>query len=368
MNIEQLLNQVSAINKRYAEIAKISGENFNIFEVLGLTSDEISHSRVIAMLINPCGEHNMGYSFLKLFIETIAGEKWSDDEYCHSEVETEKSSKSGRVDILISSGKRQILIENKIYAQDQDRQLMRYHEDYPDASILYLTLKGIEPSGASAKGLNMGTDYKCISYEKNILAWLETCKKETVNVPFLRETINQYILLVKQLTGQSRSEKMNAEILDAITANAETLTSAWAINGLTRSAVLRHIVENKVVPDLKKMANQNGLDFEETKDAGNIFANEYGFRFSNKKQWGNIFIWFAFGPELRDLRSCIRNSEGYLTDIWEESPQMKYKDWHWDKGETIAQLCTPSNDVIKEIENIIINELIPKVEALISKQ
>jgi len=368
MNIEQLLSQVSAINKRYAEIAKISGENFNIFNVLNLSFDELSHSRVIATLLNPNGEHGMGIVFLKHFLETIHVGKCRKFDCLGAEVEREKEIEGGRLDILISAKSKKIIIENKINARDQDEQLQRYHNYDKSAVLLYLTLDG-HPA-TSAVGLKPGEDYHCISYRDDILTWLEMCRKEAVNVPFPRETISQYILLVKQLTRQTRRDEMNTEILDAITVNAETLTAAWAINGLTRSAVLRHIVENKTIPDLKKMASNNGLDFEETKDNDNIFSNEYGFRFSNKERWGNISIWFAFGQNLSGLGSCVYDFENkeYLTNIWEESPKMKYNNWDCDNSETVAQLCSHDNEVIKEIEKILKEELIPKVEELVRKQ
>ena len=57
--IENLLIQIGAINKSYEKIAKLTGENFNIFEVLGLTTNEVrTHSAFIAELLNPKGSHD----------------------------------------------------------------------------------------------------------------------------------------------------------------------------------------------------------------------------------------------------------------------------------------------------------------------
>lgn len=68
--INNLLQQVSIIQKKYDEIAKITGENFNIFSIMRAENDEVrTHSRIIAEFLNPKGIHNQGSVFLKLFLK-----------------------------------------------------------------------------------------------------------------------------------------------------------------------------------------------------------------------------------------------------------------------------------------------------------
>ena len=51
-----LLNQVGSILKSYDKIAKSTGENFNIFTVMGMESNEVkTHSAIIGELLNPKG-------------------------------------------------------------------------------------------------------------------------------------------------------------------------------------------------------------------------------------------------------------------------------------------------------------------------
>lgn len=40
-NIKTLLSQVSDISKKYEEIAKLTGENYNVFRILKLTTAEV---------------------------------------------------------------------------------------------------------------------------------------------------------------------------------------------------------------------------------------------------------------------------------------------------------------------------------------
>jgi hypothetical protein len=315
MAVEQLLEQIAAINKRYEEIAKVSGENFNIFNILDLTSKELIHSKIIAMLLDPEGEHGMGDLFFKLLIKTIAIEKCSGIDYSGLKLKIEKSFEDGRIDILITTRNKKVIIENKIYAGDQDEQILRYHNKYPDAVLLYLTLDGHSPEKKSSKDLEEDQHYFCISYKDHILRWLELCRKETVNSPFLRETMNQYILLVKQLTGQARSKQMNNEIVNVITKSEENFKAYWDIIGINRQEIITHVFEDKVLPSVKKVAKEHGLEFLDCSDI-NILEEQYGYNLK-KPEWKEIEIDFYFSKNLTNLVYYIHDMEKEFNEKWE---------------------------------------------------
>jgi hypothetical protein len=263
MGIESFLNQIAGINKRYEEITKTTGENFNIFDVLNIKSDESTHSNFIAMLLNPDGVHGRGNIFLKYFLEIIDPDQKdiSDFSVENVTVQTEFSigpidkecEHGGRIDIAIFNNKDTIFIENKIYAPDQKRQLKRYKNSCPNAKIIYLTLDSREPDNESAKDMT-GDEYIRVSYKTHILEWLEKCKKETVNYPLLRESVQQYITLVKSLTGQARSKQMSDEILSAITKDEESLAAYLSVNAFAKEAVFKYVLENKVISGLEAIA------------------------------------------------------------------------------------------------------------------
>ena len=67
--LENLLANVSSINKKYEEMARLTGENFNIFRILKIERSEVRmHSALLAELLNPNGSHGCGNIFLELFI------------------------------------------------------------------------------------------------------------------------------------------------------------------------------------------------------------------------------------------------------------------------------------------------------------
>ncbi len=100
-----------------------------------------------------------------------------------------------------------LYIENKIYAKDQKAQLTRYFNHKKTNNVLlYLTLYGVPPSNQSIKKadgtlLKAGTDFHIISYKEDIAFWLKECIKESAEQPILRESIKQYLILIKKLTN-----------------------------------------------------------------------------------------------------------------------------------------------------------------------
>ncbi len=245
-----LLKQVSTISKKYDDIATVTGERFNIFKILDVTTQEVKmHSTLINSLLNSKGSHGCGTKFLNIFLDQQKGRWYKesefvrkleafDSEYSQSKIEhhigyiNEDSTEGGRIDILITdTHSKHIIIENKINAGDQNKQLLRYYnfDKDKDAPIFYLTLNEKTPSNESKGNLIDGRDYVCISYRSDIVSWIECCIKEAVNLPLLRETLKQYLFLIKALTNQTTNKTMKQEIIELIAKEEETVKSAFVI-------------------------------------------------------------------------------------------------------------------------------------------
>lgn len=244
LSISNLLSQVNIIKKKYDDLAEYTGENYNIFKVLGIYQDELSHSAIIGDLLNNKGSHGQKDTFLKLFLNEINNFEENTEQF--KVLQNFKSDKStayiekhigkvdysngegGRIDVLINDGFNNIIIENKVWASDQKLQLVRYNNQDKNAPIIYLTLDGKEPSIESKENLILSKDFICLSYKVEIVRWLEKCIKEMANKPFIRESLNQYIVIVKQLTNQSNNSYMN-EIIGSILKNENNFQSAKLI-------------------------------------------------------------------------------------------------------------------------------------------
>ncbi len=264
--LEKLLSQVQVYvneDKQHRAEAFRRGECYNVFNVLGVDNMELSHSAFLAALLNPRGSHGMQDAFLKAFIDTIAhGGTKPELDTAHANVYTEYNigniteTTGGRIDILITDGsdagsgkdnRHAIIIENKIWAADQPNQLLRYHnfahETYGKSTLLYLTLNGDEPSDQSRGGLNARSgDYQCISYRSDIIGWLRQCAQLAFDKPCVRETINQYIDLLQQLTNQNTMEQNKEQLIRLLT-DKENFEQATAIEQ-SMPDVRKHIFQD----------------------------------------------------------------------------------------------------------------------------
>ena len=65
-------NKLLAKNNEIKEYERAQGNSFNIFNVLGMTSNEVKlHSALIVEMLDPNGSHGMKDLFLKAFIEAL---------------------------------------------------------------------------------------------------------------------------------------------------------------------------------------------------------------------------------------------------------------------------------------------------------
>jgi len=376
MNLELLLTQISNINKKYEEIYKFSGERFNIFNLLNLSGDELSHSKIIATLLNQKGMHGKDNKFLELFLKCIGIKEFSINNVI---TETEKfigyisddHASGGKIDISLTNDKKeQIFIENKIYANDQWNQLLRYNKYNPNACLLYLTLFGNEPSENSI-GKDMGINYTIVSYKDHILKWLELCKMESIDNPILRETLTQYIVLIKQLTGQTRSKKMQKEILDIILKDVDNISAAFIISQNFNEIKLQ-ILKNKFVPVMSNLGQKYGFDLDITLD--NCFQAYWGFSFV-KEEWkkykidfefesGNMLnlIYGFYGADIpQDLNEYLRGlnyRSSKAWPIWQYMDNYRYwnKDFYFDLYSNENKIVNAFEDKIKEISLIVENK------------
>jgi hypothetical protein len=313
--INQLLNEIQTISESYKRVAEATGENFNIFSVLQMESDEVkTHSRFLAELLNPKGSHGQKDVFLKKFIERFGIEKFDtsnakvDVEFFIGQVTECKDDKmdilnrstkctgGGRIDILIRSGENVIMIENKIYAIEQPNQLTRYRNYHPSGKLFYLTLDGKE---SEDKNIDKN-DYECISYENDIINWLEECRKESVSIPNLREAITHYINLIKKLTGQNINTKMSEDILEKIVGNKERFE---AYIDLTKSCsydnIVKKIIREDFITLIDSIAKKLSLDV----DISHL----------DDKEWKRVYFFNDSIREL-ELQLCFefRTSKRYI--------------------------------------------------------
>ncbi|WP_366187223.1 PD-(D/E)XK nuclease family protein [Flavobacterium ovatum] len=367
--ITNLLQQVSIIQKKYDEIAMITGENFNIFSILSMERREVkTHSAFLGELLNPKGSHGLKDLFLKLFIKEVCGDNLNEFETASANAITEEyisvinedKTKGGRVDIVIKDAKGNvILIENKIDAYEQENQLIRYRNAYPQAKILFLTLTGYDSNTASEVDNNQ-KDYISISYKEQIVDWLEFCLKEAVNHPMLREAIKQYIYLIKKLTNQTTHQNMENEILDKILNNPQNLESALTITGIGTEKIKLEICKRLI----SKIKDKIGKDLtsENYDDTVPYGKYESGMWFSKNTDFKiGVLLFFNNNFNL-ELGIDVNSDDG---EIRQSIREINDSQTNWVKRD--AEFDKNFNNLKWEevLEENNVNEIVIKINQLI---
>lgn len=206
--MEKFLYNLKLIYTKYKVIDSLKSD-FNVFDLIINPYDEVHlHSRMIySILTERKFQKQFLMSFLN-FIDVSLPDDVSFSGFNNINVEKEKAIPNGRVDLFISFKIKNIsynvLIENKLLAGDQPEQMNRYKSymnSYPNDNnyVYYLTLDGSAPSEDSTKSLD---EIKLISYDSEIMNWIEDCIKIASREPGVREVLIQYSSLLERLTGK----------------------------------------------------------------------------------------------------------------------------------------------------------------------
>jgi len=388
--IKALLTQVSGIIHKYDEFAALTGENFNIFRILNLSTREVKlHSSLLAELLNPKGSHGMKDAFLRLFVRKLflldKTQNIDSLQTLNATVEVEKRTgaidsekkNGGPIDIYIQlPGNKNIIIENKIYAPDQDSQLRRYYNFDKTAALVYLTLDGKEANEYTTKNNDYSAeadkiDPILISYKDYIKEWLEECKKEATNHPLLRETITQYIFLIKSLTHQTMNENMKNELAKLIAENSDLIKSAQEINEVWKDCKFQ-IIQNLAV-EIRGIAERLKLKCEideklGAEDSSFKFYREdwcYGINFYFVSEFENVLVGIDnISNENKCSEDINQNLKEFLSDFRIEfGSKLDYRNWIWVSTFTAwdntnwANIKKEAPQAIEEATKIILEKL-----------
>ena len=216
-------------------------EDYNVFKVLNLERKETVHSAMIASIIahdKKCwesffarlkGKDKTFGKAIDSMLGTINFDSNIDGHWIKTEVQLResvdgKNRNRGRADIWIGTNRKEekqyrLIIENKIDAGNQYRQLSRYYryltgDTREFAGLFFLCVNRskeyINQAIESAKEFNSetkkgeATQYAIITYEDDIIPWLYDVWKESTGD--FKKAVADYLELVGELTGKKINE------------------------------------------------------------------------------------------------------------------------------------------------------------------
>ena len=319
LDIQRFFQEVAsicALEQSQQEERNRKGENYNLFSILSIERYELKHSALIANLLDPKGSHGCGDAFLRAFFEIALKERaypFKDctlpDSYTEYYTGPIVGDTGGRIDILVKSSSYGLIIENKIYAGDQDKQLTRY-DNYGKETfgadgylLVYLTLYGCDASKESTATKSAEeVGYLRLSYAEDILRWLEQCARLAYDKPLVRESLNQYIRTIKQLTYQDMNQENIEEIIDLAVDHPEVVATLSS----KRDAIAQRIRKKYIFDKLKEYADQKGWLYDDSESSYNEEEPKIRFR---KEGWdGSIII----SADSEDKKS----NYGWWINLW----------------------------------------------------
>lgn len=163
------------------KLKEIKNRPVNVFDAVGMRTQEIKHSAFLAWLLDREQPHKLGNRFLEQFLRELIDHpepegcesriknnreilravkisaftdfsEFLTDEHISVQTETVIRSVESRMDIFLESQKTRtvVVIENKVFTTTHDNQLRRYEEELKDREgwrkiFVYLTPKGDAP-------------------------------------------------------------------------------------------------------------------------------------------------------------------------------------------------------------------------------
>lgn len=334
---QDLLSSVYKQILKNKEVESQTAKAFNVFQILEITSDEVRlHSRFLAELLNPKGSHGQEALFLKLFLDEIGEIHLLENPEMASlqieyHIDFKTDSTGGRIDILIQDQNRNVLIiENKIFAGDQENQLLRYYNYGKSLGttfrIYYLNRFGDAPDEKSTSGLSTSF-YSIISYKNTIANWLVKCEQCISHIPKLTVVILHYRQLIEYLTNQFYTQEMENRAIQEIIKDAASFEAAQLVEQSLLNARLELL--RRFSLKLETELNKNTLvkkiflnpEFGKKFHGMEIYINEENFSNENR----STHIRFSFLTNANDCYIEIHPGLiGNNANIDKHHPRLEY--------------------------------------------
>lgn len=232
-------------------------DDFNPFEAMRWTRQEVRHSAFLRWLLDPAETHGLGPYFLRAFAKRVAHRSEGLSELTPSVFDvdawefdrTEVLQEWENVDLLVrdDSDGFVLLVENKIDSAEHSGQLQRYwalvntHFPRHKRLLAYLTVGGAEPSDPS---------YVTVDYSEIVALIDETIARRGEQLsPEVRGFLTQYVEMVRRsIVEDSEIQQLCQRIYDKHRRAMDVLFEHRPDKSFEVTTMLRELIRGN--PDL----------------------------------------------------------------------------------------------------------------------
>jgi len=237
-NWSTFFEQFDSFDQRRKKQKQSGMNDYSLLGAVLRISDEVRlHSRFLFSMLNPDGAHFQHSAFCEKFMLALGYPDWLD----WSELRVFREHNN--IDLYLTDGERHVLIENKLNANDQHRQVSRYIDwvgtecnarEMPaspgDILFVYLSNGRQAPTPRSLQPYQLCTSidgsfvvderqrkvarYVNAHYRNHILSWISSCLDlvgDVGNLLNVRNAFLEYRLVVERVTRTYQSPVMNLE-------------------------------------------------------------------------------------------------------------------------------------------------------------
>ena len=287
--------------------------DFNLFTSLLNMTDEVRlHSRFLYTLLDVYGDHGQGSLFLDLFLREC---NLSDLGINTSSCRIYKEYRY--IDLYITDGIKHVIIENKIYAPDQDKQIQTYVEaienenkDDPEIHeniiVIYLSLDRLKPSPESLGDFKCYGDklikndkeysFRSITYKNEILSWIRASRKQVGNITNLSVIIEQYEDVILKLYNKYKGKLMTLnDYINSTERNKVDILNTIRKIVVEYDALRKDIIMNKFFVKIEEIIRKEELSGWEFICENNKLQSrwEYPLRIQQSEA-SKVFFAFEF--------------------------------------------------------------------------
>ncbi len=319
---------------------KKGSHDYSLMNALLKKTNEVHlHSNFIYSMINPRGNHYCDSDFLNIFLDSINESGFIDIDNARTHKE------KGKIDLLVEDGEHYLIIENKLSAVDQPRQISRYihyiiknyldkddeklHEkirvvylsEYkPKPSIKSESIIGFELKDSvltrndeSVSELTLPKrdtkiNFNRVQHSNELCKWVEESKEYLADKPnseMLIYAFEEYRLILERLKSNNWRKIMSLdeyllkeetkEVVDEEKMYAFMVESAHSLNNYRGKKIYRTICE---------LLNKNSISKDEYKDSALMkkdFTESKCIQWFNKKgeqkNWRDVGFFFEYNKQ-----------------------------------------------------------------------
>lgn len=275
--------QFSKYKRKASEMLQMAKERVYQYSLSDMEEDTIllslnrendeahTHSNILFWLMTrPCKKDRSDSFLLLLLKELKIPSAFCDDKWTPYR---ERHFGDGRIDFVLESPRFVVCIEMKISAGDGRKQIERYESfcksRRKEYLIYYLTPFGNKPSEQSV-GKADTSKLRCISFQNEILSWLEKCLTHTETGGYKYSYIKQYIGTVHRI-ADCEGGKVGVNDIDNLIADTESAKAALFIMDEFKRRITELLNDffSSLAAYLKK--DNSRYDFEVWEEEGNEY-------------------------------------------------------------------------------------------------